>query len=94
MSNENISDEAVETVRSLAVAAGWTPVVGKDRAGLVVGERPSRQGRRGRLLERRDGQHRVVTVRGGKHHVHSDDIVPGVGELRASEPTSCAPTSA
>lgn len=31
-----ISPDAVETVRSLAAAAGWTPVVGKDRAGLVV----------------------------------------------------------
>ena len=31
-----IADDAVEAVRSFAVAAGWTPVVGKDRAGLVV----------------------------------------------------------
>lgn len=31
-----IADDAVEAVRSLAAAAGWTPVVGKDRAGLVV----------------------------------------------------------
>lgn len=31
-----IRDEAVDVVRSLASAAGWTPVVGKDRAGLVV----------------------------------------------------------
>lgn len=31
-----IADDAVDAVRSFAVAAGWTPVVGKDRAGLVV----------------------------------------------------------
>lgn len=31
-----VADHAVEATRAFAVAAGWVPVVGKDRAGLVV----------------------------------------------------------